>query len=78
MVVLCILMGDQLALADASNASILLEQSSGSFALSLAAVLLYMTKNIVILGYECIPLDVGAASNWRRKDDVRPIGSELS
>ena len=40
-------MGDKLALADASNASILLEQSSGSAALSLAAVLVYMTKNIV-------------------------------
>ena len=44
------LMGDQLALADASNVSILLEQSSGSAALSLAAVLMYRTKNIVILG----------------------------
>ena len=48
--VLCILMCDQLALADASNASILLEQLSGSSALSLAAVFVYMTKNIVILG----------------------------
>ena len=34
-------------------------------------------NNIGILGQECITRDVGAVSDWRRKDDVRPIGSEL-
>ena len=72
-------MSDQLALADASNASILLEQTSGSLALSLVAVLVYMTKNIVNtwLGMcytRCRCRQVIAAA----KDDVRPIGSELS
>ena len=37
-------MYDQLALADASDASILPEHSSGSYALSLVAVLMYMTR----------------------------------
>ena len=44
LVLLCIRMYDQLALADASDASILPEQSSGSYALSLVAILMYMTK----------------------------------